>query len=160
MSSSALKNLAPPSKDEMGKKAMDIQFGKKTEEEVLPILNAFFGEEHHKGTLPNGEVNEYDRWDFWNKSKTKKKELKGRRIAHDAYPTALLNYSKIANQLPNVDYTYIWKYTDGIYYLPYDKTLWDTFKISPMSVWRDGRCETQPCINVPHQHLIPLRTTA
>jgi hypothetical protein len=142
------------------KKEQDIQFGRMTEHEVLPILDQFFGEPHHKETLPNGEVNEYDRWDFWNESKTKKKELKGRRIKHDAYPTALLNASKIRNQLPSVDYTYIWKYTDGIYYLPYTKTLWDTFKVTSMSVWRDGRCETQPCLNVPHQHLIPLRTTA
>ncbi len=155
-----MKNIVPMSKEEMSKKQQDIEFGRMTEHEVLPILDAFFGEPHHKETLPNGEVNEFDRWDFWNESKTKKKELKGRRIKHDKFPTALLNASKIRNQLPSVDYTYIWKYTDGIYYLPYTKELWDTFKVTSMSVWRDGRCETQPCINVPHEHLIALQTTA
>jgi len=142
----------------INKKQQDIDFGRMTENEVLPILNEFFKEPHHKETLPNGEVNEYDRWDFWNESQTKKKELKGRRINHNKFPTALLNYSKIRNQSPSVEYTYIWKYNDGIFYLPYDKALWDTFDVTSMSVWRDGRCETQPCINVPHQHLIPLQT--
>lgn len=153
-----MKKVAPISKDEMSKKQLDIQFGKKKEQEVCPLLETFFGEKLHKARLPNGEENEYDRWDFLNETETKRFELKGRRIKHDKFPTALLNQSKITNQLPNVDYTYIWDYTDGIYYLPYTKELWDTFPVSSMSVWRDGRCETQPCINVPHEHLIPLRT--
>lgn len=140
----------------MSKKTQDIQFGKKKEAEVRPLLETFFGVALHKATLPNGDEDEFDRWDFLNDDETKRFELKGRRIKHNQYPTAVLNYSKIKNQDPSVDYTYIWNYTDGIYYLPYNEELWKTFKVKPMSVWRDGYCETQPCINVPHEHLVAL----
>ena len=145
--------FVPPSKEAMGKKQEDLHFGDATEREVLPLLDKFFGEPHHKATLPNGEVDTYCRWDFLNAAETHRRELKGRRLRHDQYPTALLNYSKIRNQDPRYLYTYIWKYTDGIFYLPYDKSLWDTFDVTEMAVWRDGECERQLCIHVPHKHL-------
>jgi hypothetical protein len=147
------KNVSTTSKEAMGKKQEDIQFGDATEQEVLPLLDKFFGEKHYKAMLPSGEVDTYCRWDFINEARTARRELKGRRVRHDQYPTALLNYSKIRNQDPSIQYTYIWKYTDGIYYLPYDKKVWDTFDVREMAVWRDGQCERQLCINVPHHRL-------
>jgi len=134
----------------MSKRQADVTFGKKSEMEMIPFLNKYYGEEHFKGVLPNGEVDEYDRHDFWNASKTAKRELKTRRITHTQYSTALINQSKILNQDPNVAYTYIWKYTDGIYFLDYDKTVWDTFYVKKNhTVYRDGRYEIQPVIEVP-----------
>jgi hypothetical protein len=141
------------------KKQMDIEFGRINEQAMLPIINRVFGEEHHKEKLPSGEENEYDRHDFWNTARTKKKELKTRRIRHDEFATAVVNHSKIVNQDPSVEYTYIWKYTDGCYYLPYDADLWKAdkgFYISSMRCWRDGVCEEQPVMNVPRHYLIPL----
>ena len=134
----------------MSKRLADMKFGKQSEEVMIHFLNAFYGEEHHKETLPNGEVDEYDRHDFWNASRSAKRELKTRRICHTQYPTALINQSKITHQDPNVKYTYIWKYTDGVFYLDYDKTLWDTFNVKKNhTVYRDGRYEIQPVIEVP-----------
>lgn len=144
---------------EMSKKAMDIEFGKVSEQEMLPVLDKFFKDTHHKEKLPSGEENAYDRHDFWNADKSKKKELKTRRIRHDEYNTAVVNKSKIVNQDPNVAYTYIWKYTDGCFYLDYDKELWNEsngFYTSMMNCWRDGVCETQPVLNVPRKYLKPL----
>jgi hypothetical protein len=141
------------------KKQMDIEFGKVSEKEMLPLLDKFFKDTHHKERLPSGEEDEFDRHDFWNATRDKKKELKTRRIKHDDYATAVVNFSKIKNQDPKVAYTYIWKYTDGCYYLDYDPSLWCSdkgFYTSMMKVWRDGRCETQPVMNVPREYLKPL----
>jgi len=138
------------------KKQMDIEFGRISEQEMLPVLNKVFGEEHHKEKLPSGEEHEFDRHDFWNATRTKKKELKTRRIGHTDYSTAVVNNSKIINQDPKIAYTYIWKYTDGVFYLDYDKTLWtkdNGFYVSMMKCWRDGVCEEQPVMNVPRRYL-------
>ena len=143
----------------MSKKSLDIAFGKINEQEMLPLLDTFFKDTHHKEKLASGEENEYDRHDFWNGDRTKKKELKTRRIRHDEYNTAVVNKSKIVHQDPSVAYTYIWKYTDGCFYLDYDAQLWteeNGFYTSMMNVWRDGRCESQPVMNVPRKYLKPL----
>ena len=143
----------------MSKKQRDIAFGKINEREMLPLIDLVFGEKHHKELLPSGEENEYDRHDFFNETHTKKKELKSRRISSKDYSTAIVNQSKIDHQDPKIEYTYIWKYTDGLFFLPYDKTVWtkdNGFYTSVMKVWRDGCCEEQPVMNVPHRHLKPM----
>ena len=141
------------------KKELDIAFGKLNEAEMLPVLDRVFNDTHHFTKLPSGEAHEFARHDFFNADMTKKKELKSRRISIKDYSTAVVNLSKITNQDPKIHYTYCWKYTDGVFYLPYDKTLWSKengFYTSMMNVWRDGVCESQPVLNVPHKYLIKM----
>ena len=144
---------------EMSKKSLDIAFGKLNEQEMLPVLDKFFNDKHHKERLPSGEEWEFDRHDFFNADRTKKRELKTRRIHSSDYSTAVVNHSKIINQDPSIKYTYIWKFTDGCFYLDYDVDFWtedNGFYVSTMKCWRDGKCEIQPVMNVPHRHLKKL----
>jgi hypothetical protein len=136
------------------KKQLDLEFGELGERLALPILDTFFGGKHLKS------ASSHDRWDYIvDGDPSVRRELKSRRIRHNEYETAILNHSKILNQDPNIKYTYIWHYTDGWYYLPYDANVWTNengFVITMMNCWRDGRCESQPVINIPHRHLIKI----
>jgi len=132
------------------KKQLDLEFGDEGERLAVPIMDRFFGGSHRKSE------NDHDRWDYFTDDNGIRRELKSRRIRHDEYATALLNQSKINNQDPNIKYTYVWHYTDGWFYLDYDPVLWtkeNGFITTMMECWRDGRCERQPVINIPHRHL-------
>ena len=133
------------------KKQLDLEFGAIGERMAIPVLNNFFGGSHIKSSFS------HDRWDYSVEGNPNiRRELKSRRIAHNQYGTAVLNHSKITNQKPNVNYTYVWHYTDGWFYLDYDPNVWtkeNGFIITMMDCWRDGVCERQPVINVPHQYL-------
>lgn len=136
------------------KKLLDLEFGELGEKMAIPVLDKFFGCKHVKSSFS------HDRWDYLVEGDPNvRRELKSRRINHDDYPTAVLNHSKITNQLPNIKYCYIWHYVDGWYYLEYDPNVWTVengFIITQMDCWRDGRCERQPVINIPHERLIRM----
>jgi|APCry1669191812_1035378.scaffolds.fasta_scaffold55596_2 hypothetical protein len=134
----------------MSKLQADLTFGIWNETKMKPILEKFFNENLTK------TFSKYDAHDFMNENKKKKFELKSRRIVHNQYPTAIVNASKIRKQDPNVFHTYVWNYTDGLYYLPYDKDIWKNFTIRPMRVERDGRVEIEDVIDVPHTYLRPI----
>lgn len=135
------------------KRQLDLEFGRECERLAIPVLNAFFKEEHVR------DPNWYDRWDFWNPTRSTRREVKGRRIGSKDYKTALVNNSKIINHKDGINYTYIWYYTDGWYYLEYDANVWtkeNGFFVAPQSTLRDGKWETEDCMNVPHRFLKPM----
>jgi len=86
----------------------------------------------------------YSIMDYTNASNSLYVELKTRRINHDSYPTALIGANKIefCND-PKKDYYFVFCYSDGIYYIKYDETLFNTFERSD-SYYRGARAD---CIN-------------
>jgi hypothetical protein len=69
--------------------------------------------------------------------------MKSRRIAKDQYDTALLGYNKIlACNKPNTEYYFVYKYTNGLFYIQYNKELFDTFRVEK---YRRG--ERDDCLN-------------
>lgn len=128
-------------------KKSDLEFGNKNEMEVLPILIKFFNEPLKKTT------DTYDTKDFV--GLTLDFELKSRRIRHDQYPTALVGENKILSRDKSRDYYVVWKYTDGLFYLKYNKELWDTFTIEEYQRGCRADCNDTPkrTYHVPYRFL-------
>lgn len=102
--------------------AEDIEFGKKSELSLHEKIEKLVG-----GELKwNGGMALFD---YSNNAKTIYAELKTRRIRHDEYDTALIGLNKIEFCKPGTDYYFVYSYLDGIYYIKYDKALFDTFRV-------------------------------
>jgi hypothetical protein len=108
----------------MSYKDDDIAFGKKHEDLVMPKLSVF------------GEVvkmeDQFSPFDFRTKNKSTFIELKTRTNHKDKYPTTMVSQSKveIAKQYPKKKFIFCFNFTDGLYYITYNKELFDTFEIS------------------------------
>jgi hypothetical protein len=100
----------------------DLNFGKNSEKEVLPIIKDFFKDDI------NFVKYEFSTYDF--QGKKNKYELKTRQNYFNSFDTTIISQSKILyNRWKNV--IYLFRYIDGLYYIKYDKNLFDTFEIKP-----------------------------
>jgi hypothetical protein len=94
----------------------ELQTGLKMQEIVLPIINNYF----NRDIKPTqGRYNKYDYIDD-----KYSYELKSRTNEYNKYPTTLIGLDKIG---PNT--IFLFYFTDGLYYIEYDKQLFDTFEI-------------------------------
>lgn len=99
----------------------DNSFGLNEENLILPILEKYFKETISKST------NKYEKWD--GASETTLYEIKSRTNKHNAFNDTIIG----ANKILETDKTqiFIFNFIDGIYYIKYDKSLFDTFPNSP-----------------------------
>ena len=105
--------------------AADLAFGLMNEEQKRGTLEMHFGECFEK------DPNQWALFDFFNKSKTVYVEMKSRNNRHDTYATTIVGSNKIRWCTdPTKKYYFAFVFTDGIYYIQYDKTLFDTFECS------------------------------
>jgi hypothetical protein len=102
----------------------DLAFGLYNEEKIKPLLEKYFG-------LPlTKEPHRYAHHDYFSDDRQKIIELKSRRNTYNKYETTLLNSSKIRN-IPSdttAEYYFVFNYTDGMYFIKYDKEQFNTFK--------------------------------
>lgn len=135
---------------EMLSQAEDIRFGTESETNLHKQIESLVGDE----VIWKGG---FDTFDFHNKAKTIWVELKTRRIKHDTYPTALIGKNKVEFcNSPGVDYYFVFSYLDGLFYIKYDKALFDTFKDNNnfyRSVRDDCNTARQTVIYIPIEHL-------
>lgn len=125
----------------------DLIFGGNNERDVLPLLIKYFNQHLEK------TKDTHDTKDFV--GVTIDMELKSRRIPHNKYPTALVGENKILARDKSRDYYVVWKYTDGLFYLKYDKELWDTFTIEAFQRGQRIDCHDRPSrvYHVPYRYL-------
>jgi hypothetical protein len=136
----------------------DLAFGGAMEDRNIGKYNKFFNTTFTK-TPP------YDPFDFTNG--TIFVEQKSRRVNHNQYPTAIIgaNKVKVAEigllENPTRSYYFCFCYLDGIFYLKYDKTLFDTFHQDyHQRGWRaDAEDKPQAVFYIPHCHLTKLEIT-
>jgi len=97
----------------------DYQFGISKEFEILPMISKYF-----KSNIIRSKekFNKYDYYDF-----TCKYELKSRNNKYDTYPTTLIAVDKVIND----DLIFLFNFIDGLYYIKYDETLFNTFEKKP-----------------------------
>jgi len=106
----------------------DLQFGLSNENNVIQQLSSYFKEEIEK-TKPR-----YCPYDAI--SKTTKYEIKTRRCCYQQYPTTIIPVSKVRNITDKL--IFVFHFTDGLYYIVYDKELFDTFEKQNIQIYRKG----------------------
>jgi hypothetical protein len=135
-------------------KALDLKMGEENENKNVQTLSNFFKVELMKNK------NKYAIIDWTDKSNTIYIELKSRRIHHNLYPTAIIGLNKInfCND-PTKKYYFVFGYTDGLFYIQFEKELFKTFKIQPMKIsYRAdvGKNEINDVIHIPVELLIKI----
>jgi hypothetical protein len=103
----------------------DIEFGKASEISNVDLLQMFL-----RTTLQKDE-DEYAVFDWQNPTKTIFCELKTRRIPHDRWDTALIGMNKIAfaDRMDDVEFWFAYCYSDGVFVIKYEKTVFDNFEV-------------------------------
>jgi hypothetical protein len=118
-------------------KENDLSFGTSNEVPVLDKIQTFFG----KKFIRQGG---YSIMDYVDETKTIYVELKTRRITHNRYTTGMVGLNKIEFcKDPNVEYYFCFCYTDGLFYIKYNKDLFDTFERN-LDYYRGERAD---CVN-------------
>jgi len=102
----------------------DRTFGFALEDKVIAQLTTYFGETCE----PTPKFCKYDAV-----SATKKFEIKSRRNKHDTYPTTLIPVDKtdVEGEL-----YFCFNFTDGLYYIQYNKEQFDTYEIRDIEAVR------------------------
>lgn len=119
----------------------DIEMGELSETMLIPMVEELVGE----AVARQGGFNIMD---YTNASKTIYAELKTRKIPSTRFPTAMIGKNKVefCND-PTKHYYFIFCYTDGVFYIKYDATLFSTFHEENDFV----RSERADCVNRPQR---------
>ena len=97
----------------------DYNLGINKENEILPVLKEFFNRDIIKNN------NTYSKYDF--EDHKYKYELKYRRNNYNAFNTTIIAVDKIIEHKQ----IFIFAFTDGVYYIKYRKSKFDTFETKP-----------------------------
>lgn len=101
----------------------DLLYGLSNEVKHIPTFNEFFGTTF---TRQAG----YSVMDYVANNNTVYLELKTRRITYNQYPTILVGQNKIDFcKDHSKTYYFAWAMNNGIYYIKYDKEVFDTFDV-------------------------------
>jgi hypothetical protein len=100
----------------------DVQMGLANEDRCLPIL-----ETHFKTTFHHNR--RYTVFDYKNENEDIWVELKSRRVPYARYPTTIITRNKLNFCLDaSKSYYIVYQFEDGLYYIKYNKELFDTFQ--------------------------------
>ena len=129
----------------------DRILGVTTENEIGDILKEYFQDQEIAKT-----ANRYDTYDFIGGGAIPrmKYEIKSRRCSFVAYATTIIPKSKIAEGGP---ICFVFKFSDGLYYIYYDAELFDEFIVRDIKVFRDNRWgQPKPHLEIPTNLLIRI----
>ena len=109
----------------------DYAFGKTHEERTLEKIRRYFDDD----IMPTNDP--YCKWDYENTKAIY--EMKSRNVSSNTYKDVMINYSKIQpfnNKKPQY---FLFNFTDGLFYIKYDQTLFVDFDLDVFK--REGRTD-------------------
>lgn len=123
----------------------DCQYGMSKEDEFQHVLEAHFDDNLKRNS------NRYSRWDFTGDKYVY--ELKSRKNAHDRFPTTMIGADKIKDNA-----CFVFAFTDGLYYIYYDKVLFSNFTTEPFGRVRSGIEDVKKdYLFIPIKHLTKIK---
>lgn len=127
----------------------EYAYGKQSQQDNLELL---------KQLVPNiVEIEDtFYPFDFRDEDNTIFIELKTRRNNKDKYPTTMVSHSKILKIEEGNTYYFAFKFTDGLYYIKYEKELFDTFEIKIGGRNDRGIPEYEDYVYIPVELLTPI----
>jgi hypothetical protein len=120
------------------------KFGRKQEVVVLPIIQEFFKDE----IITRNEY-QFSKWDF--SSPQSEFELKSRTNEYSKYPTTMITMNK-CDECNDKRTVLLFNFTDGLYYIEYEKDLFSTFSTSNFSRAK-VEWDKKPHVYIPIEHL-------
>lgn len=114
----------------------DKEFGDLKEIAMMSKLKQFFKNETIKSTKDLYPNDPFCKWDFEDDNGIKW-ELKSRRNTYQTYPTTILPCHK--RPTGTGLFNFVFQFTDGDYYIPYDEMLFNTFKTRMIKIYRAGK---------------------
>lgn len=129
-------------------KQKDLKFGEAKENDIQAVINDAFKCKSEK--LPP-----FHPFDFKDLQANTYYEHKGRRNEYNKYSTTMIGSNKIdfINKHPDNDYVFIFGFTDGNYYIKYNKELFDNFEIKKGGRLDRGRPEIKDYLYIPIEQL-------
>jgi hypothetical protein len=127
----------------------DYKFGIEQENKIKSIIETAFNIKVKK------TPSVYNPYDYYCESNRTYYELKSRNNTYDKYPTTMLGMNKL-NFCINPDdkkFVFLFNFTDGLYYINYEKTLFDSFKVMTGGRWDRGKEEIKDYLFIPINHL-------
>ena len=121
----------------------DYNFGLQAEDSVMSRMSAHFNTELTK-------TEQYSPFDF--KDSKMCIELKTRRNAKDKYPTTMVGANKVKiaqNDTSGKRYLFAFNFTDGLYYVEYDRELFSGFETKQGGRFDRGRPELNEYCYIP-----------
>lgn len=132
----------------------DLKFGFKGEDNVKPLLEHYFKVEFKKTA-------QYATFDFINRAKKIRVELKTRRIRKNQYYDIMISYNKVSTGFKHIkdgwSVYFCWKFEDGLSFYKLDK---DTFKdewVRSGGRYDRGKSEPCKCAYIPTRLLKDIR---
>ena len=125
----------------------DLVFGIPQEPNVIICLASHFQEDIKR------EANPYSKWDA--SSFTTKYEIKSRRTKYKQYCTTIIPVDKteVLGRL-----VFCFNFTDGLYYIVYDKEKFSQYEIQDIPAYRAGGKRTlKPHYMIPIEDLIEIK---
>ena len=131
----------------------DLKFGYKSEDDLIQLLNESFNDNFRNTKDIYG--NEYCNYDFEGLD-GRRVELKSRRNKYDDYPTTIIPIHKCTsmNLIPNL---FVFNFTDGIYYIEWNKNKFETYDKKIIQYNRLGRTDKNEYYLIPIDDLIKLK---
>lgn len=127
----------------------DYRQGQHYQIELLPKLEAFF-KDNMKET-----VGKYAKYDY--EGDTALYELKSRNNTYRYYPTTCIGNDKI-DPTSKKRQIFLFHFTDGTYYIEYDKELFATFEVKDFRRYRQGvRDIEKPYLYIPIENLTRIQ---
>lgn len=129
----------------------DRILGVACENEIEDILKEYFNDKEITKT-----TDRYCAYDFIGGGTIPKMkyELKSRRCSYNSYATTIIPKAKIAEGGP---LCFVFKFSDGLYYIYYNAELFDEFTVRDIKVFRDNRWSLpKPHIEIPTNLLIRI----
>jgi hypothetical protein len=127
------------------KRKQDLAFGLKKETEIIDKIKNYW--QNEVNIVNTKEIyNEYCVYDFESESGTSW-EVKSRRVNKTQYYTTILPVHKVRNT--DRDQFFVFNFLNKCCYIKYDKDMFDTFDITDIVCYRDGRREVAPHYHIP-----------
>lgn len=128
----------------------DLEYGHTSEANVHPQLEALV-------SRPLQRTSHFHIFDYTDDGNTVYLELKSRRVPHNRYPTALVGKNKVDGCKDTTkDYYFCFQYEDGLYFIKYEPSLFDTFRVEN-DYYRSPRYGTvnrpQTLVHIPVERL-------
>ena len=103
----------------------DYNFGKMKEAEALSMIQNYFNDDSIYQTTER-----YNPYDYIGRDAVY--DIKSRTNTYNRYPTTLLKCYHLDKKPADKDLIFLFYFTDGLYYIKYDKKLFDTFQINEL----------------------------